>query len=192
MRLVSDPADLLDNPRRHLLNTSLIASTLSHLTPENTVLFVGSPSLNATGLPPAGPAPHQQGSTPLPWPELSLVEPYYGTRFAVVNVTAELRGSWAEDVVPDGALYLPGRNEFVPKDLALVDRGEGGGASVPVKIGSSKCSTSLCGLENNLTYFDATQTCFGALTSVNSRKDFSCVYTHTSDSHNNLKMCMCT
>ena len=133
MRLVADPADFLDNPRRLLFDPSLISSTLSHLTPNNTVLLLGTQSLNVSGLPSSGPAPQQLGPAPLPWPELTQVEPYYGTQFVVVRASATLLESWGADVVGEGVLALPGKNEFTPEDLALVSP-EGEGASVPVEI----------------------------------------------------------
>ena len=42
MRVVDDPADFLGNPSRYIFNHTLINRTLCSLSPENSIIFVGS------------------------------------------------------------------------------------------------------------------------------------------------------
>ena len=72
MRLVTDAGDILGTPYRFVSNFSLVNDTLNYLTPENSVIFIGSQKLNFNGS--NLPNVQQQGPKPVPWPsELTKV-----------------------------------------------------------------------------------------------------------------------
>ena len=71
MRLATDPADFLSYPYRFLFNSTLVTDTLSYLTPDNSVVFIGTQKLNFNGS--SHPTVRQEGDVPVPWPELTQV-----------------------------------------------------------------------------------------------------------------------
>ena len=88
MRLVTDPADFLGTPYRFVSNFSLVNDTLNYLTPENSVIFIGSQKLNfsdSSYLPVS-----QQGPEPVPWPG-ELTEVCY---FTLSSVCVHRKGNW--------------------------------------------------------------------------------------------------
>ena len=120
MRLVEEPADFLSNPVRFLFNYTLVSQTLGSLTPENSVILVGSQMLN-TSEPNSTAAPHfdDKSSVPFPWTELTETEPIYGTYFNETSICQELLDFWGSDSV-NVSLSLPPANPFVPKDLGIL------------------------------------------------------------------------
>ena len=71
MRLVTDPADFLATPYRFLFNSTLVTDTLNYLSPNNSVVFIGTQKLNFNGS--SHPTVTQESPEPVPWPVLTQV-----------------------------------------------------------------------------------------------------------------------
>ena len=71
MRLAADPADFLATPYRFLFNSTLVTDTLNYLTPDNSVVFIGTQKLNFNGS--SHPTVTQDSPEPVPWPVLTQV-----------------------------------------------------------------------------------------------------------------------
>ena len=125
MRLVENPADLLGNPHRLLLNETLVRSVLESLTPNNSLVFLGTHHVNFSrdldlDLPHDGP-PEQDSASSVtyPWPDLNEIEPFYSTPFAIVNTPSELVDYWGGEGTIDD-LSLPKKNEFIPRNFTIL------------------------------------------------------------------------
>lgn len=123
MRLVTDPADFLGNPRHLVLNTSLIRTVLGLLSPGNSLVFIGTHSVNFSNslnltLPHREPPP-QDSPVDLPWPSLNLLEPIYSTPFAELNITSNLTSCWSGGGV-GVEFHLPGKNSYIPQDFDIL------------------------------------------------------------------------
>ena len=71
MRLATDPADFLASPYRFLSNSTLVTDTLNYLTPDNSVVFIGTQKLNFNGS--SHSTVTQDSPEPVPWPLLTQV-----------------------------------------------------------------------------------------------------------------------
>ena len=111
MRLVSDPRDLLQNPHRLLLNISLLRQTLSSLSPNASIIFIGTQKYNSL-------APPDQPKAYIPWPQLNETEPIYNTSYAVISMPQKALDYWESS--ESASLWLPKRNGFVPVDFSMV------------------------------------------------------------------------
>jgi len=79
MRIVTDPADFLATPYRFLFNSTLVTDTLNYLTPDNSVVFIGTQKLNFNGS--SHPTVTQDSPENVPWPVLTEVCCYYVWRY---------------------------------------------------------------------------------------------------------------
>ena len=154
MRLVADPPDLLGNPERLVLNTTLIQQVLASLSPENSVVFIGTRHVDfadniTLNLPHEGP-PHQDSDVTLPWPKLNQLEPYYSTPFSKLSLPQNVTVYWNDDGsdVPD--LQLPGENSYIPDDFEILPPpADHSSSPVLVDLTSSKFSLSLKFITSN-------------------------------------------
>ena len=131
MRTTHDPADFLGNPLRYQPCFNLTSSTLAKLTPNNSVIFLGthkitfSPSvaeqLNFTSneSPPLS-GNETSGTTLFPWPELDKIEPLYLTPYHREAIPEELLKYW--EVKDDGSVQLPPKNTFIPNDVSIINK----------------------------------------------------------------------
>ena len=118
MRLVTDPQDFLDNPKRRLLNTSLISQVLTSLSPDNSLVFIGTKHLNIDGIFPLVSAPNQTSPVNLPWPVLNETEPIYTTHYALMDTPHNVAQYWGASEAAD--LWLPQANQFIPQDFNIL------------------------------------------------------------------------
>jgi insulysin len=154
MRLVTDPDDFLGNPHRLVLNTSLVRTVLSSLTPANSLVFVGthhvnfSEDLNITA-PHFGP-PSQNSPVNLPWPDLDKREPIYSTPFTIVDIPSDLKTYWSGGSggnVPE--LHLPGENHFIPQNFSILSPPSNhAGSPVKVELANIHSGVSLWWLQD--------------------------------------------
>lgn len=68
----------------------------------------------------------------LPWPELDNTEPIYGTYYKELPLSREVLNYWSTDD-QEVELFLPGANQFVPKNLSLLPVPPGV-SKVPVEV----------------------------------------------------------
>ena len=118
MRLVTDPQDFLDNPKRRLLNTSLIGQVLTSLSPDNSLVFIGTQHLNSDGVLPPVSTPNQTSPVKLPWPVLNETEPIYTTHYALMDIPRNVAQYWGTSEAAD--LWLPQANQFIPQDFNIL------------------------------------------------------------------------
>lgn len=119
MRVVTNMADVLPNPRRYQADYPLTISTAECFIPSNTLVFIGTHRKN--GSTPTGPT-----TLPIPFlpiPVLDDVEPIYGTPYDNVGIPAEFLTYWTYNETWDKlytGLSLTGKNLFIPQDLTLL------------------------------------------------------------------------
>ena len=118
IRLVTDPQDFLDNPKRRLLNTSLICQVLTSLSPDNSLVFIGTQHLNIDGIFPLVSAPNQTSPVSLPWPVLNETEPIYTTHYALMDTPHNVAQYWGASEA--AGLWLPQANQFIPQDFNIL------------------------------------------------------------------------
>ena len=118
MRLVTDPQDFLDNPKRRLLNTSLIGQVLTSLSPDNSLVFIGTQHLNIEGVLPVVSTPNQTSPVSLPWPVLNETEPIYTTHYVLMDIPRNVAQYWGTSEAAD--LWLPQANQFIPRDFNIL------------------------------------------------------------------------
>ena len=130
MRTVRDPADFLKNPRRYEACYNLTSSTLNQLTPNNSLVFLGThkitfsqdvaQQLNFTSS--GSPPPANNGTSEgvqFPWPELDTIEPIYLTPFHRDKIPDDLLSYWSNAV--NHSVQLPERNAFIPSDFTIIN-----------------------------------------------------------------------
>ena len=120
MCLVTEPQDFLDNPKRRLLNTSLIRQVLTSLSPDNSLVFIATQHLNIDGVLPLVSAPNQTSFVKftLPWPVLNETEPIYTTHYALMDTPHNVAQYWGASEAAD--LWLPQANQFIPQDFNIL------------------------------------------------------------------------
>ncbi len=118
MHLVTDLQDFLDNPKRRLLNTSLICQVLTSLSPDNSLVFIETQHLNIDGIFPLVSAPNQTSPVNLPWPVLNETEPIYTTHYALMDTPHNVAQYWGASEAAD--LWLPQANQFIPQDFNIL------------------------------------------------------------------------
>lgn len=123
MRVVELPADFLPNPRRYISNYSLVHSIAEMFTPENSVIFIGTQTINSSAnltehLLPVDLLPVPADGNRVPLPTLNLVEPIYYTPFTIFDIPQELLLYWnSSQANPELRLAVP--NKFVPDSTNL-------------------------------------------------------------------------
>ena len=141
MRTTTDPADFLRNPIRYEETFSLTNSTLSHFTPNNSVVFLGthkitfSPEvaqeLNYTSDDSPPNITEASGGMQFPFPELDTIEEIYRTPFHRERISDELLKYW--DVVNDDSISLPPSNRFIPTDFTIFNKPQND-SNIPKKL----------------------------------------------------------
>ena len=131
MRTARNPADFLKNPLRYQPCFNLTTSTLAQLTPNNSVVFLGthkitfnssvaqqlnftsdeSPPLDNNGT---------SGPSEFPWPDLDEIEPIYLTPYHREPITETLLKYW--EVKDDHSIQLPPKNGFIPTDFLIINK----------------------------------------------------------------------
>ena len=113
MRLVTDPQDFLGNPKRRLLNISLIRQVLTSFSPENSLVFIGTQHLSVNGS-----SLNQSSPVNLPWPALNETEPIYSTPYALMDTPDSVLQYWRTS--NSAGLWLPKNNPFIPQDFHIL------------------------------------------------------------------------
>ena len=143
MRVVEEPADVLPNPRRYLPDYHLTVSTASYLSPNNSLIFIGTKKVNITdGVKEQAnlqnitdTSPQPMGDHVISRPILDQIEPIYDTPFHLDNISHDLLSYWNE--APSvGDLRLADANVFIPSNLSIIPPSENCTASpcLPVNV----------------------------------------------------------
>ena len=130
MRIIEFPQDYLLNPQRFVYDAANIRTVLNNLLPFTPIILFGSPLFkpNATFLDTSS-SPFPAASYPLP-----LTEPIYGTRYNKMNIASQLSKYWSTNK-PNLRLAVPGKNQYIPKDLSLLPVTSG---DTPIKVVESE------------------------------------------------------
>ena len=125
MWTVRDPADFLSPPQRSIWDITQVRSVLGDLTVDNSNIFFAKPSLvysNET-TPPSihGDCTHPSTTRhSLNVSSADLVEPYFGTLYALYCTEEELIQKWENPDIPQGNFSLPTFQTYTPHDLSLL------------------------------------------------------------------------
>ena len=130
MRIIEFPQDYLLNPQRFVYDAANIRTVLNDLLPFTPIILFGSPLFkpNATFLDTSS-SPFPAASYPLP-----LTEPIYGTRYNKMNIASQLSMYWSTNKTNLG-IAVPGKNQYIPKDLSLLPVTSG---DTPIKVVESE------------------------------------------------------
>ena len=125
MRTVKHPADFLSPPQRSIWDVIQVRSLLDYLTPHSSNIFFAKPSLvydNET----AHPSIHGDCTHPsaahhnLNVSSADLIEPYFGTQYAIYCTDSKLIQKWEKPNVPVGTFFLPDFETYTPHNLTLL------------------------------------------------------------------------
>ena len=127
MRVNSNPADFLPNPRRFVPDYELLQQNLKKFTPFNSLMFLATQSANVSddlslredfGSVDSVPLP-PDNSHALPIPELDLMEPIYSTPFTIYTLPYDLAQYFYSPNDTDPDLYPANSNMFLPNRAHL-------------------------------------------------------------------------